>query len=180
MQSRYSQIYMYKSPYKSLVFMALFALFPYVSFAASVHKWVDENGVTHFSDQAPDDSVVQVEQFEISNVYKKYNVEEDYYSISNQWARLHAERLERKKLKLEKAKLKQSQLAATPQVVYLGDEQANRRQVYYPVFANTFGHLGKKHLRSGYRKGVNHYNAAHGKKLLRHNASRSGLKLTIR
>ena len=161
---------------KSLTIVALFALIPFASFAASVHKWVDENGVTHYSDQAPDDQVAQIDQFEISNVYRQSNVEEDYYSISNQWARMHAERIERKKIQLEKAKLKQSQSESTPQVVYFDQDQESHRQVYYPVFANTIGHFGKKQ----FRKGFNYNSTGSSCKIPRKNNSRSGLKLTIR
>ena len=171
---------MYKHQIKSLTLVALYALTPFASFAASVHKWVDENGVTHYSDQAPGGQVAHIDQLEISNVYRQSNVEEDYYSISNQWARMHTERLERKKIQLEKAKLKQSQSVSTPEVVYFAQEQESHRQVYYPVFANTIGHFGKKHYRNGFRKGFNHNSAGASCKIPRNNNSRSGLKLTIR
>ena len=175
---------MYKCQLKPLIAVALFAVMPFASYAGSVHKWVDENGVTHYSDQAPEHDVAQVDQFEFSNVYSQSSIQDDYYSVSNQWARMHAERVARKKLQLEKAKLKQSQSAAIPQVVYLNQEQESRRQVYYPVFASDFARHGNKHFRNGFHKGFhksfNNKNAGPSCKLPRSNYSRSGLSLTIR
>ncbi len=171
---------MLKYQLKPLIVVMLYALMPLTTYAASVHKWVDENGVTHYSDQAPAQHVAQVDEIEISNVYSQSNAQDDYYSVSNQWARMHAERVARKKLQLEKAKLKQSQSEVTPQVVYLNQDQDSRRQVYYPVFGNSFGRIGNKYYRNGFRKSFNKNYAGRNCKLPRNGHFRAGLSLTIR
>ena len=110
--------------------------------AGSVHKWVDENGITHYSDYVPNDIHSRAESIEIQSTYETSVDQDDYYSIINQWTRMREERLERKKLQLEKAKqkvaLKQAQAAAVPQVVYVG-EQEERSNRYYPVYPYRFG-----------------------------------------
>ena len=76
--------------------------------AVTVHTWVDADGITHFSDQAPASDTVS-EVFDIATT-EPVDAAEDYYSISNQWARLRAERdasdaraLERDRLRAEAA-----------------------------------------------------------------------------
>ncbi|MEM7401686.1 MAG: DUF4124 domain-containing protein [Pseudomonadota bacterium] len=153
---------------------------PLTTYAASVHKWVDENGVTHYSDQAPEHYVAQVDEIKISNNYSQSNAQDDYYSVSNQWARMHAERVARKKLQLEKAKLKQSQSEVTPQVVYFNQDEDSSGQGYYPVFANSFGRFGNKYYSNGFRKSFNNNYNGRNCKLPRNSKIRTGLSLTIR
>jgi hypothetical protein len=122
--------------------------------AASVYKWVDTNGVTHYSDEAPASSTTQVTLIDIPTTQSVAdNVESDYYSIANQWARLHEELIKREKLKLEKARQKAAQ---SPQIVYINESNASRYVVAYPGFLHRRhyykkpGHhpayLPKKHL----------------------------------
>ena len=80
--------------------------------AGSVHKWVDAQGVTHYSDQLPKSSANTnynaVKQIDVLDSYssssRNSDARDDYYSVTNQWARMREERLERKQLQLEKAK----------------------------------------------------------------------------
>ncbi len=124
--------------------LLIIALFTYVSsvHAGSVHKWVDEKGITHYSDYVPHDIPSSAERIEIPSTYGSTVDQDDYYSILNQWKRMREERLERKKLQLEKAKqkmaLKQAQAATVPQIVYIG-EQEERNTRYYPVYPYQFG-----------------------------------------
>jgi hypothetical protein len=108
-------------------------------FAASVHKWVDEQGITHYSDQLPETTTNNVQLLDVSNTHSNSEDYGDYYSVTNQWARMREERLERKQSQLEKAKQKAAQQPASPQIVYLNqaeDEQAS--SVYYPAYLNSF------------------------------------------
>ena len=115
-------------------------------YAGAVHKWVDEQGITHYSDQLPENISNSVKQIDVSNTYRNSDssdYQKDYYSVTNQWARMREERLERKQLQLEKAKQKAAQQPLVPQVVYINQAEEDRsRSVYYPAY---FGHRGFKH-----------------------------------
>jgi len=130
---------------KSLFLVALLLLVSAPAFAGSVHKWVDAQGVTHYSDQLPEDfentnKPIAVTQVDVSNDYQSSVDEDDYYSVTNQWARMREERIARKQLQIEKAKQKAVQSPAVPQVVYVNEEQATRN-AYYPAYS-SFGHRG--------------------------------------
>jgi len=102
-----------------------------------VHKWVDSDGITHYSDEAPASSAIPVSMIEMGAADReKADVEADYYSIANQWQRLREERIEREKLKLELARIKSVQQPASPQVVYINGRRGNRYAVPYsgPVY----------------------------------------------
>lgn len=79
--------------------------------AAVIHKWVDADGVTHYSDAPPAASATAVEQIELAAPPARGpNYSQDaYYSIANQWRRMHRERIE-----LEKARAAQAGNAVTP------------------------------------------------------------------
>ena len=139
--------------------------------AGSIHKWVDEKGVTHYSDQAPKSGLYDTNQINVSNVYTGSLHEENYYSITNQWARMREERLERKKIQLEKAKqkaaLQQAKAAAVPHVVYMNQEVERTHRAYYPYFGLSHGHRGFRN------KHYNNYPKYSGKKLGLSNINRS-------
>ncbi len=157
--------------------MALLFVTSSFAYAGSVHKWVDDNGVTHYSDQAPENHTKQIDQLEVNDSYQASNIEDDYYSVSKQWERMHAERVERKKLQLEKAKLRQAKREASSRVVTVDNEV--RRDVYYPIYTHGLWNRGYRGV-NGYRNRFNHFNAGSRYKLPRNNYSRSGLTLTIR
>jgi len=162
-------------------------------YASAVHKWVDEQGITHYSDQLPENISNSVKQIDVSNTYRNSDssdYQKDYYSVTNQWARMREERLERKQLQLEKAKLKAAQRSVEPQVVYVNqsDEYLSRPE-YYPVYYRGYrhkykhynkhgGYAGKK-LDGGHSK---HASGHHHKRLNKNNSYRKhqGLTLTIR
>ena len=114
--------------------------------AGTVHKWVDAQGVTHYSDHLPENYSNSVKQIDVSNTYSSSDgsdYQQDYYSVTNQWARMREERLERKQLQLEKAKQKAAQQPFVPQVVYINQAEEDRnRNVYYPAYFPKFGHRG--------------------------------------
>ncbi|QMU61562.1 MAG: DUF4124 domain-containing protein [Gammaproteobacteria bacterium] len=138
----------------------LFCVVTLPVYAGAVHKWVDAQGVTHYSDQLPENTLNTVKQIDVSNVYsnsasRDYQstaYQENYYSVTNQWARMKEERLERKQLQLEKAKQKAAQQPVVPQVVYLNQAEEYRPgNAYYPAY---FGHRGNGYK---YHNQNNHY-----------------------
>lgn len=151
-------------------------------FAGSVHKWVDAQGVTHYSDQMPEENQNTVKQVAVTkiDVSDEYNVadnQQDYYSVTNQWARMREERIARKQIQLEKAKIKTAQQPAVPQVVYINQEEPRSSSVYYPAYS-AFGNRSfhQAHFKS--RFNGNRYSGANCR-LPRANSrfgSRSGLR----
>ena len=124
--------------------------------AAVVHKWVDEKGVTHYSDAAPETPATAVTKIDMGNrKAAKSSVNNDYYSIKNQWQRLHKERLEQEKLKLEKTRQEAVLRSVEPQVVYINESPEKQAGVVYQgSFYPWHGHgrLHKKHNHQpGYR-----------------------------
>lgn len=114
------------------------------AFAENVHKWVDEKGVTHYSDKAPTSSDTQVIVIEVPATHSTTaDVENDYYSITNQWMRVYEERIALEKIKIEKAKQKAAQRPVAPQVVYLNDPDDYR----YVVGYSNFFHRKHRHNR---------------------------------
>lgn len=77
--------------------------------AAPIHKWVDAQGVTHYSDTVPTHIETGVTQLDISTgdtARTALRVRPDhYYSIANQWQRMNQERLRRQQLELQRAAL---------------------------------------------------------------------------
>lgn len=124
--------------------------------AAVVHKWIDEKGVTHYSDAAPETPATVVTKIDLrSRKSAKASFEDGYYSIKNQWQRLHKERLEQDRLKLEKTRQEAALKSAEPQIIYVNERREKQAGVvYFGPFHRRHGHgrLHKKHnhLR-GYR-----------------------------
>lgn len=146
---------------KSLFIVVIFfciALSPV--FAEGVHKWVDASGVTNYSDAAPNSSATKVTIIKVSTTYAvTSDAEQNYYSIMNQWMRLHKERVERDRIKLEKAKQKAALHPVVPQVVYVNEPSENRYVMpylsylhpYYPP--HQFQHKSTRHFDGQHRRG---------------------------
>jgi hypothetical protein len=117
--------------------------------AATVHKWVDDRGITHYSDAAPDAAETNVTQFEIStgtgNSSRSAALDKSahYYSIANQWQRMQQERLQRQQLELQKAALTATRTTDPGRADYDDEARTTRYVVAYP---------GKFRRRHGYRK----------------------------
>lgn len=127
--------------------------------AAVVHKWIDDKGVTHYSDQVPETTKVEVTRIDVrGRVSKKTSLDDNYYSIKNQWQRVHQERLERDKLKLEQARQKAAVQATRPQIIYV-NEAADKR--YVPVF---YGSFHNRHKRSRHHRKYRHKVGYSGKR----------------
>ena len=121
--------------------------------AAEIHKWIDERGVTHYSDEAPQSSGTAVTQLEISTHGSPEpalsQTPGDYYSIANQWQRMHQERLQQQRLELQRAAAASiaRQTEAEP-VRDLDDSRATRYVVAYPYpLHRSHGHHYKHRRR---------------------------------
>lgn len=119
--------------------------------ATVVHKWIDADGVTHYSDEAPGPAVTDVSMINVPvGNSDKTDAKNDYYSIKNQWQRVYKERLERQKLELERKRQKAALQSTTPQVVYINESSDKRYAVVYPGrFHHRYRHgrLHKRHKR---------------------------------
>ncbi len=122
--------------------------------AAVAHKWIDEKGVTHYSDAAPETPATTVTKIDLRDRKPaKSSIKNDYYSIKNQWQRLHKERLEQEKLKLERTRQEAALQTVEPQVVYVIEPQEKQTEnVYHGWFHRRHGH-GRMHKKNNYRRG---------------------------
>jgi hypothetical protein len=115
--------------------------------AAAVHKWVDDRGITHYSDAAPDAPAISVVQLEISTGNSSSSAASEksdhYYSNANQWQRMQQERLQQQQLELQKAALIATRTTDPGRTDYDDEERTTRYVVAYPA---------KLHRRHGYRK----------------------------
>lgn len=129
------------------------------SSATVVHKWVDSDGITHYSDEIPVSAQTPVTRIELPEAPASANDKASgEYSIANQWRRIHQERIEREKLALEKARQK-AQQQQTTEVVYVEQSRETRYVVAYPR---------SRYRQHGYHR--SHYN--HGRRHARVNKKR--------
>ena len=107
--------------------------------AAQVYTWVDDSGVTHFSETPPAVQVSETQLIEITPSATPASVaDDDFYSVVNQADRMEARRLENEKLAAEKkrteaeARKTRAEAAAIQQGAYTDSVSDNRR--YYPAY----------------------------------------------
>jgi len=109
--------------------------------AAEVYTWVDDNGVTHFSESPPPNSPGGAQRIELAPVAAPAGSragDDDYYSVVNQAERMEARRLENEKLTAEKKQTRaeaskaQAEAAAIQQGAY--DDSTSDNSRYYPVY----------------------------------------------
>lgn len=98
--------------------------------AATVHKWVDGNGTTHYSDAAPVAVATDLVELQLPAAAVSPPLKNDYYSIANQWQRMHRESIEREKLQLQQ---QQASAQTTPRVVYVEKPEARHEVSRYVV-----------------------------------------------
>ena len=66
---------------------------PFCTSAAAIHSWIDADGITHFSDTPLPADVTDATTVELNEHYPPLlDAETYYYSIANQWQRMHEER----------------------------------------------------------------------------------------
>ena len=101
--------------------------------AVTVHTWVDEQGVTHFSDAPPGgaqpSSEVQVQE---AAPAQGAGGSGDYYSIVNQWQRMREEREQQDALELERERLDAARPPPPPTPGEMASEEAPTLLYPYP------------------------------------------------
>jgi hypothetical protein len=144
--------------------------------AGVVHKWIDSDGITHYSDEIPLSVQTPVTQIELpDSTTATGNKISGEYSIANQWRRLHQYRIEREKLVLEKARQNAAQ-QQTREVVYVEQPRETRYLVTYPrsryrqhgyyrshhKYGRHYTHVNKKRNHGFHRTGMQHNRSSLG------------------
>jgi len=117
--------------------------------AAEVYTWVDDSGVTHFSETPPAQRTSDTQLIEVTPTAAPASLaDDDFYSVVNQADRMRARRLENEKLAAEKkqadaeASKARAEAAAIRQGAYNDSASDNSR--YYPVYPfyprSRYGH----------------------------------------
>ena len=108
--------------------------------AQQLYKWVDAEGVTHYSETLPNKNIDHV-ALEFTQDYQVPNHEDDYYSVQNQLKRLQQRRSQ------QLAEKKQVQVAKqTPEIVYVQVSEPERNY-YLPAY---FPHFKSHHYNGKY------------------------------
>jgi hypothetical protein len=116
--------------------------------AATVHRWVDEHGVTHFSDAPPAGGASDVKILELSDDFPAApDTRTNYYSIANQWERMRDERDQKTRVELEKARIRAEKGAA---VAYSEPAAEPEERRYYPVYFPRAANRGRAHRQPHY------------------------------
>lgn len=127
--------------------------------AGVIHKWLDENGITHYSDEAPRIEQTGVTLIEVpERDITATSTRDDYYSIANQWQRMHRERIERDRLTLEKQRQKAAQSSHTPEVVYV---EKPDEKTYVGIYSGLRYHrrgAHRPHRKPAFRHATEHPN----------------------
>jgi hypothetical protein len=112
---------------KSVVGILLALSLAVPAWATEIYKWVDENGVTHFSQLQPDSTVVDVSQPVLQDTRPSdYDPDRDLYDVEGQ-----AERMQQ--LREERAEKRQARLDRQR-------EAENRKALQYPVREYHYGY----------------------------------------
>lgn len=114
--------------------------------AYEIYKWVDENGVVHYSESAPEqtDADVKTLELELTNP-PGYDPADDYYSIENQAERIRAQW---EAIAEEKAEREEAERAAAVEE-RLARLESRSIQAHAPTYrpaANVFLPLGHQRL----------------------------------
>lgn len=105
--------------------------------ADEIYRWVDENGVTHFS-QMPPDGVTGVEQQTLRDTRPSdYDPEQDLYDVEGQAERMQQLRDEREE-KRQAARLKREREAERQQIMQYQNRQHYGYPYYRPGWVNPY------------------------------------------
>jgi len=103
--------------------------------AAEIYKWVDENGVTHFTQMPPNPSITGVSQPTLRDTRPSdYDPEQDIYGVEAQAERMQQLRDERKEKR--QARLEREREARKQQAVQYRDREYYGYPVYRPGWVN--------------------------------------------
>lgn len=118
--------------------------------AQQLYKWVDAQGVTHYSESLPNPTIDHV-AFEFTEDYQVPNAKDDYYSIQNQLKRLQDRRAERRAEKQQAAKEKES-MRQSPEIIYVLSSEPERRYFAPTYYPNYYTHGYNKHYAKRHSK----------------------------
>jgi hypothetical protein len=130
-----------------------------VSFAsaAQVYTWVDDSGITHFSETPPAERAAEILLIDIAPAPAGTDsAGDDFYSVINQAKRMEARRLENEKLDAEKkqASAEASRARAEADAIQQGsyNDSAADDIRYYPAYPAYpyYPHYGHHPGRPGY------------------------------
>ena len=103
--------------------------------AAEVYKWVDEDGITHFSQMPPDTSVADVSQQVLRDTRPSdYDPEQDLYGVEEQAKRM--QELRDEKDKRYQARLEREREAQKQQVIHYRTQESYGYPIYRPGWGN--------------------------------------------
>jgi len=113
------------------------------SSATQVYRWVDDSGVTHFSETPPAENAADIQVIDIAPTPAPASgnasaEDDDFYSVVNQAKRMEARRLENERLAAEKeqARAEASRARAEAAAIQQGPstDSADNSVRYYPVY----------------------------------------------
>lgn len=103
--------------------------------ATEVYHWVDENGVSHFTQNAPPATIDGVEKMTLEDTTPPdYDPEEDIYGVAQQQERMAAIREERKEKREAGLKRQRDAAARQPAVRYDDPYGYGRRAFWNPPY----------------------------------------------
>jgi hypothetical protein len=143
-----------KTPCVITMYIVLLLAAPAVT-SAQVYTWIDEDGVTHFSESPSEDSSITIEQVEILPPPSAGNtVDENFYSVVNQANRMEARRLENMKIIAERqqAEAETKRAIAEAQSAKQSPYQDTGDSRYYPAYPviPRYGYRQSGYGRPGY------------------------------
>ena len=118
------------------------------SVAVTVHTWLDADGVRHFADAPPAGAAPDsAREITLDGGDALAPGDADYYSISNQWQRLRAEREAQNAMDLERRRIDAEQAEPAPPTV----TEDVPRSVFYPNYYGLPPRVGP-HYRQPYEE----------------------------
>ena len=132
------------------VLVVVLILFAVETQAQQLYKWVDAQGVTHYSETLPSQHIEHV-AFEFTENYQVPNTQDDYYSIQNQLKRLQERRAQQHAEKQQAMKEKAAK-QQTPEIVYVQTHEPERRYYLPAYYPNYNSHHYKKLYKEHHRK----------------------------
>ena len=100
------------------------------AFGQQLYKWVDEHGLTHYSETAPKNAVEHV-TFDFPDRYIAADPEQNYHSIQNQLKRMQARKHAQQKLRQSIQTAKKQKPVTKPSVDV---DRSPPRRYYLPVY----------------------------------------------
>ncbi|MCO6412298.1 MAG: DUF4124 domain-containing protein [Thiogranum sp.] len=112
--------------------------------ADEIYRWVTPDGVTHFSESAPEAELASVEVFDLEVAEPVQTAPRDYRSMLEVANSIEAGRLERERLRLEQRRLDREQRAA--EISTAEDYAAPAARIYYPLYPGHRRPPGDRHF----------------------------------